>query len=153
MAQQAWLTWGSIHCARSSEEVPALGLSAPHTSNLSPRQPWASHICHHQMPLPIFSAGLLLPRTQRWRVEKHFKAASAFLLFCCYCSRFLRVLGARKSAKKITKSLFACLFLLLLSFLFLFFLISHLLYTHQCICVNPNLPIHHTTRVLITVFF
>ena len=33
--------------------------------------------------------------------------------------------------------------------LFIFFiqqvLISHLFYTHQCIHVNPNLPIHHTT--------
>ena len=27
----------------------------------------------------------------------------------------------------------------------IFFLISHPFYTHQCIHVNPNLPIHHTT--------
>ena len=32
---------------------------------------------------------------------------------------------------------------------YLFFLISHPFYTHQCIHINPNLPIHHTSGILI----
>ena len=32
-------------------------------------------------------------------------------------------------------------------YLFIYFLISHPFYTHQCIHVNPNLPIHHTTCI------
>ena len=37
------------------------------------------------------------------------------------------------------------LFFFLNVYLFIYFLISHPFYTHQCIHVNPNLPIHHTT--------
>ena len=33
-----------------------------------------------------------------------------------------------------------CMFI----YLFIYFLISHPFYTHQCIHVNPKLPIHHT---------
>ena len=44
---------------------------------------------------------------------------------------------------------FYCYFILFCFFLFFFFkqqvLISHQFYTHQCIHVNPNSPVHHTT--------
>ena len=36
------------------------------------------------------------------------------------------------------------------SFFFFLFLINHPFYTHQCIHVNPNLPIHHTTTTTTT---
>ena len=43
------------------------------------------------------------------------------------------------------KEVFVFFFKMIL-FVYLFFiLISHPFYTHQCIHVNPNRPIHHTT--------
>ena len=86
-------------CASSPEDVPGLGLFASPPPVLAPEIHRPGHISHHRLPLPI-SAELLLPSIQRWEVEKLFKAVSAFLLFCCYCSRFLRMLRARSSAKK-----------------------------------------------------
>ena len=38
-----------------------------------------------------------------------------------------------------------CIFFLFVCFFILQVLISHQFYTHQCIHVNPNLPIHHRT--------
>ena len=56
------------------------------------------------------------------------------------------LLEVRRFFKKKEKwTLFFFFFWVLFYFFILQVLISHQFYTHQCIHVNPNLPIHHTT--------
>ena len=53
--------------------------------------------------------------------------------------RLISFLGGKKGLDiwpQSSKFFFVCLF---------YFIISHPFYTHQCIHVNPNLPVHHTT--------
>ena len=50
-----------------------------------------------------------------------------------------------------TNTLFFIVFFNVL-FIYLFFLISHQFYTHQCIHINPNIPIPHTTTTTLRHF-
>ena len=60
----------------------------------------------------------------------------------------------RLKRPQIAKTIFIYLFFWIFEFYFFIqqVLISYPFYTHQCIYVNPNLPIHHTTTTPTTTF-